>query len=140
LTHSRLRPRSKNVRSTSTRPPWAPAGLLTRRIRRRETRETVAAVRNRRTRMTPRTTTRRRIRSTGSRVSEPRAFPISRRRASCRSRRLPGLAPRGTKSLSPRSAAIRAETENGMATRIQAAFRGMRARRRVDALLSSSER
>ena len=48
----------------------------------------------------------------------------------------------GAKSLSPRSAAIRAETENGMATRIQAAFRGMRARRRVDALLfsSSSER
>jgi hypothetical protein len=52
----------------------------------------------------------------------------------------PGSRAEGTKSLSPRSAAIRAETENGMATRIQAAFRGMRARRRVDALLSSSER
>ena len=37
---------------------------------------------------------------------------------------------------SPRSAAIRAETEEGMATRIQAAFRGMRARRRRNALTS----
>ena len=39
---------------------------------------------------------------------------------------------------SPRSAAIRAETEAGMATRIQAAFRGMRARRRRRSLLSLS--
>ena len=52
----------------------------------------------------------------------------------------PPASAEGAKSLSPRSAAIRAETENGMATRIQAAFRGMRARRRRDALLSSSER
>ena len=83
-------------------------------------------------RRTPRRTPRR-ILSTDLRAYAPRVCLISRRRASRRSRRLPRAPPRRRRRAARRSEPRR---RRGMATRIQAAFRGMRARRRRNALTS----